>query len=113
MAKGSLASALLTILAALLSSHPPATAATVSVCRSGCMYSLIEEGIAAADDGDTVLVGEGTYVENIIVDGLSVTLRSVSGPASTVIDGSARRNPDYGSVVAVMNGANVICTPMA
>jgi hypothetical protein len=48
----------------------------------------IQAGINAANNGDTVLVGPGTYVENINFNGKAITLTSSSGPAVTIIDGN-------------------------
>ncbi|HJZ78141.1 MAG TPA: right-handed parallel beta-helix repeat-containing protein [Vicinamibacterales bacterium] len=45
--------------------------------------------MSAAADGDTVLVCPGTYVENIDFKGKAITVRSVAGPAVTVLDGNA------------------------
>src|SRR5260370_26647556 len=48
----------------------------------------VQAGINAAKNGDTVLVGPGTYVENINFNGKAITLTSSSGPAVTIIDGN-------------------------
>ena len=50
--------------------------------------STVQAGIDAASDGDTVLVAPGTYAANLKVTGKSITLRSESGAAQTVLDGS-------------------------
>ena len=46
--------------------------------------------IAAAANGDTVLVCPGTYIGRVIFFGKSVALRSVAGPAVTILDGDGR-----------------------
>lgn len=58
--------ALCTIAIALAA--PAAMAATLHVCPSGCAYSTIQAAINAAASGDTVGVGPGTYVENVVID---------------------------------------------
>jgi hypothetical protein len=48
----------------------------------------IQQGIDAAIDGDTVLVGPGTYYERINFRGKAITVASEQGPEVTTIDGS-------------------------
>lgn len=60
-------------------------AATITVCPDGCDHATISAAILAADEGDTVLVGAGTYRENIALD-RSIRVRGVSSTA-TIVDG--------------------------
>src|SRR5215467_1681183 len=59
----------------------------------------IQAAINAANNGDTVLVAPGTYVEKINFGGKAVTLTSSGGPSVTTIDGGAQ-----GSVVTFSTG---------
>lgn len=67
-----------------------AGAATLSVPGS---YRTISAAIAAAHNGDTIAVSRGTYRENLTIMGKRITIRSVSGPAVTVIAGNPGRTP--------------------
>ncbi len=51
-------------------------------------YPTIQDAIDAAVRGDEVLVGDGTYVENLDFLGKAITVQSVNGPQVTTIDGN-------------------------
>ena len=51
----------------------PAVAADITVCSAGCDCTSIQAGINMASSGDRVVVGSGTYYENIgIIKGINV-----------------------------------------
>ena len=73
----------------------------------------IQSAINISVDGDTVLVADGTYFENINFKGKAITLASlflIDGDEahidSTIINGSQPSHPDSGSVVFFITDEN-------
>ncbi len=105
------------LLLVLLPLHAGATTWYVdaSVPQSGdgttweSAFKKVQEGIIAASNGDTVIVAEGTYVENIQFNGKNIILTSTdpldpSVIANTVIDGNGS-----GSVVTFEGTEDETC----
>jgi len=80
---------------ALLLAGPPALAAVRRVPQD---FPTIQAAVAAASNGDTVLVAPGTYAESIDFLGKGIVVKSVEGPETTVIDAGGG-----GSVVTFAN----------
>lgn len=55
--------------------------------RVPSQYPTIQQGVNAAQDGDTVLVEPGIYYETIIFQGKKIWVKSEFGPQETVLDG--------------------------
>jgi hypothetical protein len=66
-----------------------AEAATLEVGASGYPYTSIQAAITAASPGDTVLVHDGIYLENINFSGKAITVKSENGAAKTIIDANS------------------------
>ncbi len=69
----------------------PCTAATFTIKADGSGdYPTIQAAINAAQDGDTVLVADGTYTgdgnRDIDFKGKAITVRSANGPENCIID---------------------------
>jgi hypothetical protein len=58
---------------------------TLNVCPSGCTFTQIAPALAAANNGDTIAVGPGTYDGGFTID-KSVKLAG-AGPGRTIISG--------------------------
>ena len=91
--------ALLLLLAAL----PALANGTITVCPEGpptCDYTTIQDGVDAADAGDTVLVGPGVYTEQVTLKS-DVALSSTHGALSTTVTYS------YGPIISATNALSV------
>ena len=79
----------------------PLFAASTLVVGPGEAYGKIGDAIAAAIDGDTVLVKPGTYHEAIDFGGKKITVRSEGGKETTTIDATGMKDV---SVVSFRTG---------
>ena len=75
----------------LMSVTTGALGATLSVGEGGD-YTSIQAAIDDASDGDTVLIGAGTWLECVELGGRSLTLEG-AGSAETVLDGGGLCEP--------------------
>lgn len=57
----------------------------ITVCSSGCDHTTIQGAIDSAISGDTILVKDGTYPENINVYKDHLTIKSENGPEKTIV----------------------------
>jgi hypothetical protein len=64
-------------------------AVSAATIRVPADQPTIQQAIDVANTGDLILVSPGTYFENIDYHGKAISIRSMRGPAQTVIDGSS------------------------
>ncbi len=72
--------------------------ATYTVCASGCDFTAVQTAVDAAGDGDTIVLADETFVENVFID-KSITL---TGEEGTVLDGNGA-----GGVITITAGVTV------
>jgi hypothetical protein len=78
-------------------------------------FDSIQAAIKEAQDGDTIAIAAGTYVEQIIVDGLdNITFVAIGGeviikaPIDVVETARSSSDREVHSVVTVLNGTNIV-----
>jgi hypothetical protein len=92
------------VLAATLLFAHSAQSTTLEV-GAGKPYATIQSAIDNANAGDTVLVYDGIYVEDINFNSNAITVESVNGPVVTTISGT--QNAPSGFVVTMNSGGSV------
>ncbi len=76
-------------------------------------FATIQEAVNAAGNGDTILIAEGTYVEQVQIDGKSdLTLIGVGevtikAPADVIETARSSSDREMHSVVTIENGTNI------
>ncbi|MDD5427103.1 MAG: thrombospondin type 3 repeat-containing protein, partial [candidate division Zixibacteria bacterium] len=53
---------------------------------SATPFASVQHALDIAADGDTILVGPGTYIENIVFSGKEVLVKATGGPAVTFLE---------------------------
>jgi len=91
----------LLVTAVLVLFAAPAASRTWHILENGTGDApTIQAGIDSSAVGDTVLVGSGTYVENINFLGKDIVVKSKMGPQATILDGSGNEE----TVALFING---------
>lgn len=84
----------------------PAKAKTITICASGCDYTLIQQAVNYANVGDTLLLATGTYTENITIP-ISLTIQG-EDVNFTIINGNGEITNQR--VISITQGAVVTIT---
>jgi predicted outer membrane repeat protein len=87
-------------LAPLLGAAPPAQAKEITVCPSGCAFTTIAAALNAADDGDTLQVGAGTYAGSLDI-AKDVEVQGAGSDKTTIVGNGNT------STIHVRGGADV------
>ncbi len=93
------------LISAVLAIAPVASAAIINIPGD---YPTIQEGIDAAQNGDTVLVARGEYIEELAIEDKNILLTSSNGPDVTIIRGMMIIEGDSVDSTCVLRGFNVV-----
>jgi len=94
-----------TVLIGSSAAVPVASAASLRVCPAagaGCQFTLIQDAIDHASNGDTINIASGTYKEDLTIGGASGLSLVGGNPQRVIIDGN-----HGGSVLTVLPGHDV------
>jgi Right handed beta helix region len=59
----------------------------LTVCKHGCRFQKVQHAVNAARSGDTIEIGPGTYLENVVIDGKNLILVGASAHETTMDGG--------------------------
>ncbi len=85
------------------------SAATITVGDSGKDHTTISAAVSNASSGDIILVSDGTYTENVVVN-KAVTIISENGAASTLVQSTGSHIISISSDNVTISGFNITCT---
>jgi parallel beta-helix repeat protein len=58
-------------------------------------YPTIQEAVDAAESGETIIVRDGSYTENVVVNNPHLTIRSENGANKTIVQAKKSDNPVF------------------
>jgi hypothetical protein len=97
------------------------SAATLSVCSSGCPYTELAAAIAASTDGDTITLAAGTYTGGVTIEhsvslvgaGAASTIIEGGGPVLTIGTSGAKREPTVSVTGVTVTGGISRTSPLS
>ena len=98
--------ALRSTLSALLLLSVPFAPIGIALAQELCVpddYPTIQAAIDAADDGDTINVLEGDYLEKLQIEDKDLTISGPDGAAVTTIDGSTTFSTNLSATIAIVD----------
>ena len=58
-------------------------------------YPTIQEAVDHARSGDTIIVRDGTYIENVVIDKPHLTIKSENGPKKCIVKAKSQSKPVF------------------